>query len=277
MVNLRLEDGNSQTAGQTGTTPEASTCNLGGVAAVQSLVVQAGTTGTVNVSLTGTGSLDVSSVTTYAGDISLTAGSGGSITGGTITTGQGNVTLTAVGGSITSGTITTAQGNVTLTSGGSITSGTITAQSGDASLTASGGSIVDGTSGTQTNVTAKNVTLSRASGGIGTASDPFRIDASHNGTGVVTATAAQDIDLDQTAGTLNLGLVASTTGNVALTSAGAITDGGTGDGGRAGGRRRDPRGGRGDRHLLRADRGPDHRARRRTRARPGSGSSTRAV
>ena len=45
---------------------------------------------------------------------------------------------------------------------------------------------------------------------------------------MVTATAAQDIDLDQTTGTLNLGLVASTTGNVALTSAGAITDGGTG-------------------------------------------------
>ena len=45
---------------------------------------------------------------------------------------------------------------------------------------------------------------------------------------MVTATAAQDIDLDQTAGTLNLGLVASTTGNAALTSAGAITDGGTG-------------------------------------------------
>ena len=142
LVNLRLEDGNSQTAGQTGTTPEASTYNLGGVAAAQSLVIQAGTTGTVNLSLEGAGSLNIGTVTTNAGVISLTAGPGGSIEGGAITTGLGNVTLTA-GGSITGVSITTGQGKVTLTAGGSIASGAITTKSGDACLTASGGSIVE--------------------------------------------------------------------------------------------------------------------------------------
>ena len=95
-VNLRIEDGASQTAGQTTTTPQASTYNLGGVAAGAPLVIQAGTTGVVNLSLTGTGSLDIGSVTTpMHGNISLTAA--GSITGGTITTNQGNVTLWPAG------------------------------------------------------------------------------------------------------------------------------------------------------------------------------------
>ena len=203
LVNLRIEDGAHQAAGQTTPTPQASTYDLVGVSSVNPLVIQAGTTGVVNLSLTGTGNLDISSVTTYHGNISLTTGSGGSITAGTVTTNLGSVTLMA---------------------GGSITSGAITAQGGDASLTASGGSITDGTDGASTDVTANNVTLS-ASAGIGTTSDYFRIDSSHASLGVVTATASQDIDLDQTAGSLNLGLVDSTGGNVALTSAGAITDG----------------------------------------------------
>ncbi len=77
LVNLRLEDGTSQTAGQTGTTPEASTYNLGGVAAAQPLVIQAGTTGTVNLSLQGAGSLNIGTVTTNAGVISLTTARAG--------------------------------------------------------------------------------------------------------------------------------------------------------------------------------------------------------
>ena len=41
-VDLGIEDGESQAAGQTTTTPQASTYNLGGVAATQQLDVDAG-------------------------------------------------------------------------------------------------------------------------------------------------------------------------------------------------------------------------------------------
>ena len=52
MVNLQIEDGASQTAGQTSTTPQASTYNLSGVAATQQLDVDAGTSTAVTVAIT---------------------------------------------------------------------------------------------------------------------------------------------------------------------------------------------------------------------------------
>ena len=101
-VDLKIADGASQPAGQTTATPQASTYNLSSVAATQRLDVDAGTNTAVTVAITANGDLNVGTITSAEGDVSLTS-TGGSIvdaTGGTATNvSANNVTLDA-GGSI---------------------------------------------------------------------------------------------------------------------------------------------------------------------------------
>ncbi len=165
VVNLRIEDGASQAAGQTGTMPEASTYDLNSVAASQ-LNINAGTTTAVDLTITAPGGLAL---------------------------------------------------------------GTVTSQFGEVSLTADGGSIVDATGGASVNLNANNITLA-ARDGIGSSGDVLKIDSARRGPGVVNAEANDSIYLDETAGNLDLAQATSFLGSVNLTSAGAIIDGGSGNG-----------------------------------------------
>jgi len=164
VVDLRIEDGASQLAGQSGTTQQATSFNLTGVATSQ-LNSSAGTSTAVDLTITGPGELDL---------------------------------------------------------------GTVTSQYGDVSLTADGGAILDATGGRAVNVNANNITLA-ARDGIGTALDFLKIDSARRGPGVVSATANDNVYLDETAGNLDLAQVTSFGGSVSLASAGAITDGGSGN------------------------------------------------
>ena len=161
-VDLQIGDGASQTAGQTTTTPETSTYNLSGVAATQAIDAVAGRNTAVHVNITAPADLNV---------------------------------------------------------------GTVKSTEGDVSLTSTNGSIFGAAGSTATNVIANKVTLSAPGGTIGTASQPFDIDSGYGGgAGVLSATAAQGIYLDQTTGNLSLGVVSSE-GLVEITSAGQIFDG----------------------------------------------------
>ena len=107
---------------------------------------------------------------------------------------------------------------------GDLNVGVVTSRKGDVSLSA-GGSIVAASGGAGTNVNANNITLT-AGKAIGTAGHFLTVNSARNGTGMVNATAVQDIHLKETAGDLNLGQVISTTGDVSLESAGRILDAG---------------------------------------------------
>ncbi len=180
-VDLTIADAAGQTGGQTDTTPEPSTYNLGGVKVSQRINVSAGNSTAVSVMLSGTANLLVGTITSPLGNISLSAA--GMIGLGTVTASHGTITATANGGPITAGQFASTSliaNTITLVSSASIGAG-------------SGGSL------------------------------PLKIDSSYSASGLLNATAADEIDIDQVAGDLNLGTVAS--GMLAdITSAGSIFD-----------------------------------------------------
>ena len=183
-VDLQIGDGESQAAVQTTTTPQASTYILSGVAATQQLDVDAGISTAVTVSLTGNGDLNVGTITSSQGDVSLTS-TGGSIvdaTGGTATNVNANTITLDAGGSIGtasdpltidsaysgSGLVkATASQAITLDqAAGNLNLGVISA-GGLATLT-SAGAILDGDAASATALTAPGAVLAAGSG-IGTA------------------------------------------------------------------------------------------------------------
>jgi hypothetical protein len=114
-------------------------------------------------------------------------------------------------------------GDVVLTAvAGDLSIGSISATSGTATLTASG-SILDGDNDSAADVTAVNI-LMAAQGTIGTDSNDLDINSLATGSGQVTATAGQNINMEEKSGDLRVGAIVSTGGNVTLNAQGSIID-----------------------------------------------------
>src|SRR5208337_3593469 len=106
---------------------------------------------------------------------------------------------------------------------GDLPLGSVDSREGDVSVSASG-SILDATGGLKTNLTGSTITIAAGSA-IGSTSDYVKIDSSHSSPGLVNATSTGDLFLDQTTGSMTLGQVISSTGNVTLTAPASILDG----------------------------------------------------
>ncbi|MDR2303120.1 MAG: hypothetical protein LBE10_00840 [Treponema sp.] len=174
--------------------PSGSTLSTNGVAMTQSGTVgtndiKGNVTAASGISLTGNTGL-VANLTAATGDITL-AGT---------TTLTGGVTLTASGGSISLAAVTGGSNDLTLSSGGAVSSSGTISTSGTVSVTVTG-------------TGAPGITLNNTSNAIGT----FTADTSAGGgtIALVNSTA------------LILGNVNAGTGNVSLTSGGAVTQTGS--------------------------------------------------
>jgi len=99
---------------------------------------------------------------------------------------------------------------------GDLRVGQISAPLGDVVLVADG-SILDGGNGNQTNVFGVNVSLTAMHGGIGSVAQDLNVDSSNSAPGVLNALANLGVYITQTAESLNVGTVTSTTGDVRLT------------------------------------------------------------
>ena len=97
----------------------------------------------------------------------------------------------------------------------------IFSQSGDVYLTTVSGDIVDGLDNVYENIIATNLTLN-ASGAIGESSDSLDMDLSP--AGQLNATASGDVNLAEVVGSMNLGMVSSSSGDVELKAQGSILD-----------------------------------------------------
>ncbi len=95
---------------------------------------------------------------------------------------------------------------------------------GDAIITADG-SIFD-LSGNNASITAANITLKSENGGIGQGSNLLTVDSLE---GVLAADAASDINIMETEGTMRFNHVASSGGDILLSSAGSIVNATSGD------------------------------------------------
>src|SRR5262249_10655645 len=94
----------------------------------------------------------------------------------------------------------------------------IQATTGDVSLVADG-SIVDGDNDSNTKVYGVNISLTSNNGSIGTSTHDLKIDSSNPTQGVVNAQADQGVYLIETYGSLYVGDVSTTNGNIRLTVA----------------------------------------------------------
>ena len=134
-----------------------------------------------------------------------------SSTGQLSATGVTDVDVTQVGGNLRVNSVTSTVGNVNLNvASGDADLGTVAATQGYASIAASG-SILNAT-GAATNIAANNLNLSAQTGSIGTGATALDVNAA----GQLTAAAKQSINIDQTAGPMNVNAVTSQTGNVGL-------------------------------------------------------------
>ncbi|WP_261842146.1 LEPR-XLL domain-containing protein [Aliamphritea ceti] len=98
---------------------------------------------------------------------------------------------------------------------------TIYSSSGRVDLNAASGSIVDGLNHDYENIRAQNIVLTALAGGIGEAGDLLDIDLTG---GTITATARNDIGLNETIGNMNVDHVEATLGDVTLQAHLAIID-----------------------------------------------------
>ncbi|MFO0928938.1 MAG: hypothetical protein U0736_18270 [Gemmataceae bacterium] len=114
--------------------------------------------------------------------------------------------------------------DLAFTAAGDLPVGTVVSHRGDVTLTA-GGAIRATRPGGTPDVAGADLTLTA-----GTTIGPLGIDSSLAGAGIVTATAAGAITLDETAGDLTLNRVKSANGTITLNAAGAILDGRSGVG-----------------------------------------------
>ena len=140
-------------------------------------------------------------------------------------TGGSSVNVNQAAGPMNVGTVTSTNGNVSLTAlSGDIDLGTVNSTNGTTNISASG-SIVDVNHSGASDINTVSLNLTATNGLIGTSTDPLTIDSSYNGaSGQVTASANLGVYLNQVAGDLNLGTVTSNTSDAALTSAGSIMD-----------------------------------------------------
>ena len=99
-------------------------------------------------------------------------------------------------------------------------SGMVSNGNGSTTLETAAGSITSSVAIGNTAITSASLTLLATQGAIASGIAPLRVDTSN----AITARAASGITLVETAGTLTLAEVVSTTGTVSLTSAGSIVD-----------------------------------------------------
>ncbi len=190
-VNLQIADGISQPAGQAAV-PEGSSYDLAGVAASQ-LDVRAGTRTAIALSITGPGDLDIGTITSPKGNVTLTAG--GSIadtTGDTQTNVKGATITLDAGGAIGSAAdpfeiesaysgpglvnASASQGITLDQTAGNLNVGMIDS-GGLVSLTASG-AIVDGDAASTIALSTSVGAVLVAGSGIGTLADPLQTEIS---------------------------------------------------------------------------------------------------
>ncbi len=127
--------------------------------------------------------------------------------------------VTQASGDFNVGTVTSAAGNATLTAAsGNVILGTVNATQGTATISALG-SILDGDApSSMSDINANSIHLSAAGGTVGTEASPLQINSSYSAAGLVSAAATGDVNLNETAGSLNVGTITSFTGNVNLTA-----------------------------------------------------------
>ncbi len=122
------------------------------------------------------------------------------------------------------GKIVSNNGNIDLTAGNDniILNSMIAARNGDVQISAKGSiddEYQDAINGT---IQAGSITLSALNGHIGTVDKNIQVDSAVNGTGVVRATAADDIYINEVDGDMTLNNILSTNGNVGISSNGDI-------------------------------------------------------
>ena len=122
------------------------------------------------------------------------------------------------------GKIVSNNGNIDLTAGNDdvILNNMIAARNGDVQISAKGSiddEYQDAINGT---IQAGSITLSALNGHIGTVNKNIQVDSAVNGTGVVRATAADDIYINEVDGDMTLNNILSTNGNVGISSNGDI-------------------------------------------------------
>jgi len=123
------------------------------------------------------------------------------------------------------GVITSNGGNVNLTAPGSINIfGSINSSAGDATINA-GDSILDANNDAISNINAVNINLTAQTGSIGTTDNHFDIDSSNTNQGVFTATAEQDININEAQGDLYVDQITSISGDLNITVDESILDG----------------------------------------------------
>jgi hypothetical protein len=97
-VDLFLGDGASQSPGQSGTTPQASAFDFDSIQVADPINIQAGTSTAVSVSVATPGDMDVGTIQSAFGDVTLTAA--GAIDLGIVAAYHGTIAATAQGGPI---------------------------------------------------------------------------------------------------------------------------------------------------------------------------------
>ncbi|MEN6568092.1 MAG: hypothetical protein ABFC57_17550, partial [Veillonellales bacterium] len=168
-------------------------------------------------SLTTTGNLETGAVT--AGG-SVTMHAHNNITAGT-TAGAAGVSLTADTGDIDTTDVESSAGDITIDSKqGTLGFTHVIAKKGSVVLTAQKGDLAAKTADSAGNIQADVITLTANSGSIGAAANPLLIDSSTTTDGVVTATAAGSVYLQEVRGNFNINQIQSANGgNIDLTAA----------------------------------------------------------
>ena len=153
--------------------------------------------GSVTITTSGAISVgtDVSAPGSGAGGITLTSTAGTVTVGGNLSTSLTNgISISSLGDTSLNGSVTATNGSISITSSGSIdVADGISAgggTTGDVTLSAAGTGSVTMSTSTTNNVIARDVTIQSGSGGIGSATQALRINASS-----ITATTAGNADI----------------------------------------------------------------------------------
>ena len=170
-----------------------------------------------------TGDINVNTINSQTGNITLKAANSilDSNLSGVLNLSGNDLTLTATNGQIDSDVISTgiitadAKNNININAtSGDINANTINSQTGDITLTALN-SILDSNLSGVLNISGKDLTLTATNG---------QIDSDVTSTGVVTANAKNNININATSGDINANLINSQTGDITLTSDNSILD-----------------------------------------------------
>ena len=172
--------------------------------------------------VTGTMTLGTATLT---GDGGITVHTDGYVVGTMSLYGNGDIDVVTEG-YVTLTTLLTGVGHIDVDTDGAITItesvgdlrvGTIISRASDVILTAPG-NIVDAISGPAAKVTGNNLTFTANGGSIGSYLNDLEIVSAYSAAGLVTATAANNVYLEETSGSLSVNQVTAGSGDVRLTA-----------------------------------------------------------